>query len=1567
MFRTRSKSRVSRRPLFGRQRLWLQCLEDRQVPAIFTVTTNADAGAGSLREALTLAQNNAQDDTITFNTGLVTSPISVTGGELSYVAPSTEGKSLTITWPGAGKLTLQSSGAASTTRRVFNFSDASTTVPSVAISLSNLVITGGNLSSGNGAGILTTNESLSLTNCDVTANTTAGAGAGLAASAATPTITLSGTVFSNNSATSTGGAINVGAAAKLDILASSSFTGNRSGGTGGAIHSASTLTLNITNATVSGNSAASTGGAIHTASAATVTINTSTFSSNTSASSGGAINTASTVSFTASDSTFNSNFANTGAGAIRFASSTSTVTLNRCTVSGNTASTSHGGGIYMFSGGSLTANESTFSGNAAGLNGGGIASFTATVTLTNCTISGNEARSTAANAGGGGISLNSSANLIVNNSTIANNKATAVSGVGGGIRKSSATGTITLNSTIVAGNTAPGGGPDINHTSTIALTTILGGDNLIGVDDSGNFALSGTNKTGNLATPLNAYLAPLGNYGGPTLTHGFRYISLAKDNGNNLAAKSFDQRGTPFNRVVGAKADVGAVEGELTVPFVESATGLTDVNGPGGTAYAFTVTFNDETGVDTSKLGTGEVTVTGPAGFFNVVPTFKGFTTSGKQVNASYEFVPPGGSWDTVDGGTYSVNLVAGKLFDTDVPTPQSAPATLIGTFNVGMAGALVVDNGADVDDGNVSAGNVTLREAIRISNASVGGPDTITFSGLNGTTITLVSGELSITDGVIINGPGAANLTISGAVAVSATNRIFNINVPGIGGDIKISGLTFAGGNVTGSGGAITLADETADFTNVSFSGNKASSNGGAINTTTNASVTLTGCTFTNNTATSSGGAVAIGAGTNLLTVTNSTFTGNSAGVQGGAIQGGSTITLTVSGSTFTSNTATTGGGAINVGVGMHSISNSTFSKNNGGGASGVGGALNLPSANTVVGISNSTFSNNTAGSAGGAINGVSTLTLNIDDSKFTGNFATATGGAIRVARAATTVTMNNTTVSGNTGTGGGGIYFLAGGSLTVNNSTIDTNVASTAGGGGMRLGAATVAITNSTISGNNAVTGGAGIRLAVVGASLTLANTTVTNNSTGGKGGGVYFIGNTNTVQFDSTIVSGNFGATNRDLSGSVATQSIAGTKNLIGAYDPSIVTIDTLNNLSGTEAAPLDAKLAPLNNFGGPTRTHGLFSGSPAVDMGSNVNGLGTDQRGPGFTRVVGANPDVGAFEGELKIPSASTTLANVNTAGGTVYSAKVVYTDETAINTGSIDLNDVTLTGGVLGSPLSPSKVSFTGSGVSVTATYEFTPPGGSWDFFDGGVYTLNMIANQVFDTDGPSSVLAGPLGSFTVSIPQTLVVDNVLDEDDTDYSAGDFSLREALRLANTASPGGIDTITFAPALSGSTIFLLTGQIAITDGVVIQGPGSGSLSIAGAATASATNRLFNINIAAAGAKVDISGLTLKSGNVTGTGGAITMVDELLTLNDVTLSGNKASSTGGAISVSTATTITLTNSTFSGNSSGSTGGGISMPATTGASSTTVSGSTFINNTAASSGGAINGGSTVTFTTSN
>jgi CSLREA domain-containing protein len=152
----------------------------------------------------------------------------------------------------------------------------------------------------------------------------------------------------------------------------------------------------------------------------------------------------------------------------------------------------------------------------------------------------------------------------------------------------------------------------------------------------------------------------------------------------------------------------------------------------------------------------------------------------------------------------------------------------------------------------------------------------------------------------------------------------------------------------------------------------------------------------------------------------------------------------------------------------------------------------------------------------------------------------------------------------------------------------------------------------------------------------------------------------------------------------------------------------------------------------------------------------------------------------------------------------------------------------------------------------------------------------------------------------------LVVDTLEDELDGDYSAGDFSLREAIAIANL-NPGS-DTISFAEELWAdvpATIYLEQGELAITDAVTIDGPGSELLTI----DAQQQSRIFNITSTVG--DYDIGRMTLTRGRTVGyttpgtntfCGGAIrSLTDGVLTLDDVGLIENDTTgfkSSGGAV---------------------------------------------------------------------
>lgn len=182
--------------------------------------------------------------------------------------------------------------------------------------------------------------------------------------------------------------------------------------------------------------------------------------------------------------------------------------------------------------------------------------------------------------------------------------------------------------------------------------------------------------------------------------------------------------------------------------------------------------------------------------------------------------------------------------------------------------------------------------------------------------------------------------------------------------------------------------------------------------------------------------------------------------------------------------------------------------------------------------------------------------------------------------------------------------------------------------------------------------------------------------------------------------------------------------------------------------------------------------------------------------------------------------------------------------------------------------------------------------------------------------------------------------------------GICTLRAAVVEANALA--GDDIITFAPGVSSISV---SGQIAITSNTAIIGPGPAALTIRNIAPLSTTSRVFNIT----NFVVNLSGMTITDGNVTGMGGGIQNTGTL-TITNCVITNNDSSGVGGGLRSSN--TLTLMNSVVSGNAStASTSGGISFAGT----NLTIGKSTISGNTSFGNGGGMNISASASATISN
>ena len=225
--------------------------------------------------------------------------------------------------------------------------------------------------------------------------------------------------------------------------------------------------------------------------------------------------------------------------------------------------------------------------------------------------------------------------------------------------------------------------------------------------------------------------------------------------------------------------------------------------------------------------------------------------------------------------------------------------------------------------------------------------------------------------------------------------------------------------------------------------------------------------------------------------------------------------------------------------------------------------------------------------------------------------------GGGVSALRG---FTMYSSTISDNLGIGVSAAY--AEGSVVIDRSTISGNRAFSCSGfafGNLLLGSygANVRISNSTVSGNYATSL---YSAGCVIMPLSISNSTFAFNANGESGSALRVAFTTATIE--SSIFASAQGTNDLEFhSGGVVT----GHDNVVlRDYNNNLNSGQT--HLSGT--LHVDPLLLPLADNGGPTLTHALAPGSPAIDAGNNSAQLATDQRG--FARVVGPGADIGAFE-------------------------------------------------------------------------------------------------------------------------------------------------------------------------------------------------------------------------------------------------------------------------------------------------------------------------------------------------
>jgi CSLREA domain-containing protein len=922
-------------------------------------------------------------------------------------------------------------------------------------------------------------------------------------------------------------------------------------------------------------------------------------------------------------------------------------------------------------------------------------------------LNGNATGTFTSNMSGGGIFNFEACVLTLTDVVISGSTSTN----GGGLYNE---GTATLTNCKVTGNSSPNGGGILNRgTMTIINSTVSGNtsdgqgagivNNLSSFNASGSLTLTNSTVSGNSA--INGGVGAIANLAGSS-----NVLNLSN---TTVTANTASGSGSGVGGIFNGTGSTANIKNSIIAQNT-SALMLHDLNGTfNSQGYNLIGESNGGTGFTNGTNGDQVGTTASPLDPKLGVLADNGGLTKTHALLVGSPAIDAGNSVLTTDqrGQPRPVD-------DQTVVNAAGGNGSDIGSYEAHL---LEVNTTADTDDGLCRAlgtGNgCTLREAINAANTEAGA-ELITFapsltSG-GAATITLLSALPDLSSSMTINGPGVTLLTVKRSTAAGTVAfRIFTMNSGTI---VSMSGFTVTNGR-------------TADGAPGSFGG--AAGDGGGIlnngNTSLDSVNVATNRTGDGGDGGAFGGAAGKGAGIanfGTMSITNCNVVGNSGGV------GGDASTRPGDGGF--------GGGVSNAGI--FTATNSSISGNSGGGGGsggsfggqgGNGGGIFTDGGTTT--LTNSHVDNNTAGDNGETGNG-----------GFGGH-----GGGISIMSPAATVILTNSTVSGNfsggslLGTKGFGGGVMDQGVLLMTGSTISSNIGKGPGGGLMVQGSGAARLSNSTVSDNFSQAGGGGI-YNDSSTSLSLTNCTISNNRAD-SGQGVLTNAST---RIRNTVIAGNglvAGGTS-DVIGPFNSQG----HNLIGKSDGSSGFTNGVNSDQvGTIASPVNALLGPLANNGGPTSTHPLLPGSPAIDAGdncvtlsthcgdANLPVLTTDQRGTGFSRLVNTSVDIGAFESR-GFSIAATSGSGQSREIYLTFSSPLVATVSSAFGE--------PVAGGLVlfSAPLTGASGTFSGGSTTATITIDGL----------GRATTPDFTANPVPGSYSVSSSIYGSSTSTSFSLTNT---------------------------------------------------------------------------------------------------------------------------------------------------------------------------------------------------------------------
>ena len=814
----------------------------------------------------------------------------------------------------------------------------------------------------------------------------------------------------------------------------------------------------------------------------TLTIVDSTVANNSAGFGGALYNSGSAAAITITDSTLSNNSATQNGGFMM--NDSGSATIIRSTVSGNSSSgTAGNGAIYNFEA-NLDIVDSTFTGNTSTTSVGAVQNFAGTTNIANSEFAGNSAANTS-----GAVLNNAGGVMTITNSMFTGNRA----GNAAGALTNNVSSTLRITNGTFAGNSATtGGGIFISGATTTTITNSVvwgnSGNTLTGATITYSVIEGGFAGTGNLnVDPL--FVSPLAFTSAPTIAGNYRLqdSSPAVDAGSNAAVpvdtfdlndnasttdeapdldgnpRRYNDTGVPDTGSGTAPiVDMGAFEKQTNSPpifpmdvdFCNLRFPTSFAAAAGSTSpFIYGRIFEDDNGVLTSSPGAHPSIVAqvghGPLGsdprggnpaWLWIPATFNLQVGNDDEYQAT--FIVPFAPTNTQRSYTYRFSVDNGANYtycDTDGNGTNGGLS-----FSTANLGTLTIDSGGQP---TISINDVSLAEG----NSGVT-PFSFTVS-LNGPSLSAVTFDIATANNTatVANGDYVSNSQTGVVIPAGQTSTTFTVLVnrdttfePNETFFVNLTNIVGAvAGDAQGMGTIVNDdVDPCAGYTfPYTMTGNTpaeliqaincANANGASPDT-----INLNGQTVTLTEINTS----AYGSGTGLPEITtavviqNGTITRNSANLFRFFVHSGSS-SLTLNNITLSNGNPEWDGGAIwGIGSPTLIINNSRIVGNSGN----FGGAIFIPTSGTAV-ITNTLLSGNRASSPGGAIRNRGNLTLN--NSTIAANFTTAgTEGGGGIANNSGTVVLNNSIVHGNEASSFPATNDIRG-TFTANNSFVGVN----------------------------------------------------------------------------------------------------------------------------------------------------------------------------------------------------------------------------------------------------------------------------------------------------------------------------------------------------------------------------------------------------------------------------------------------------------------------------------------------------------------------------------------------